>query len=160
MSRRSTTWPRRPSHDGAATSPSSSSASFERRGAHYRSRYEQSRAIQISRRSMRNFRDLYRRPLHPLGRYIEEGKGAEIRRQNSEVFPSVFFAFYCDVSFFRLGGCCARSGHRCESLAPYLPQIRQYRAIALRGFPRSSFGVSASMHCSLCCVPGGSGCRP
>ena len=34
------TWPRRPSHDGAAASPSSSSASFERRGARYRSRYE------------------------------------------------------------------------------------------------------------------------
>ena len=31
-------------------------------GARYRSRYEQSRAIQISRRCTRNFRDLYRRP--------------------------------------------------------------------------------------------------
>ena len=34
-----------------------------RRGARYRSRYEQLRAIQISRRSMRNSCDLYRRPL-------------------------------------------------------------------------------------------------
>ena len=62
--RRSTTWTRRPSHHGAAVSPSSSSASFECRGARYESRYGQSRAIRISRRSIRDSRDLYRRPLH------------------------------------------------------------------------------------------------
>ena len=66
ITRLKSTWPRRSSHDGAAASPSSSSVLFERRGARYRLRYEQSRAIQISRRSMRNSRDLYRRPLQFL----------------------------------------------------------------------------------------------
>ena len=75
-------------HLMTAALPSSSSASFERRGARYRSRYEQSSAIQISRRSLRNSRDLYRRPLQYMRRFTSTAPARGARALNRAISNS------------------------------------------------------------------------
>ena len=105
------------------------------RGARYESRYGQSRAlfkypdaVYVILATYIGARYTPTQIWRLLRRYIEEGKGAEIRRQNSEIFQPVFFCLLlrCRLFLFRW------------MLCPIWAPARVYRAVSPtdRAIPR------------------------